>query len=266
MVLQKKLGEDGRVSRYKAHLVAHGFRQRPGIDFVETYSLTISFPAIRMVLSKAAVEDKEIVQLDIVTAFLESEIEELIYLQLPKEFGVSFEEKVVLKDFYTGDKSGTRTTSVVVQLKKSLYVLKQAGCNWYNIFESHMKDELGMKSSKYEARIYTTESRATIIVLVDNMLLIGTTAKVRWMKSAISKWFKIKDLGNVKFFLSMLVEREHDKRMIYLSQCAYLTSVLKRFQMENCKRCPTPMDPKCKLHHRLEEEEAADKTQYQEAV
>ena len=80
MVSQEKLGKDGQVSRYKARLVAHGLRQRPGIDFAERYTPMISFPAIWMVLSKAAVEDKEIVQLDIVTAFLESEMEKLIYL------------------------------------------------------------------------------------------------------------------------------------------------------------------------------------------
>ena len=32
MVLQEKLGEDGKVSCYEARLVAHGFRQRRGID------------------------------------------------------------------------------------------------------------------------------------------------------------------------------------------------------------------------------------------
>jgi len=96
MVLHQKLGEDGRVAQFKARLVAHSFRQRPGVDFIETYSPTISFPAIRMVLSKAAAEDKEIVQLDIVTAFLESKIPEEIYLQLPKAFGVSSGGKIVL--------------------------------------------------------------------------------------------------------------------------------------------------------------------------
>ena len=176
----EKLGEDGQDSRYKAHLVAHGFSQRLGINFVETYSPTIPLPAIRMVLSKAAVEDKEIVHLDIVTAFLESEIEELIYLQLTKEFSVLSEGKVVLKDIYNDDKSGTRTASVVVQLKKSLYGLKQGGSNWYNTFELHLKEELGMKSSKYEAGIYTTGSGANIIIIVHDMLPIGIKAEVRW--------------------------------------------------------------------------------------
>ena len=80
----------------------------------------------------------------------------------------------------------------------------------------------------------------------------------------ISKRFQIQDLGNVKFFLSILVERDCNKRTIYLSQCAYLTSVLKKFQMKNCKGCLTQRDPKCKLHNSLEEEEAADQTQYHE--
>ena len=98
------------------------------------------------------------------------------------------------------------------------------------------------------------------------MLLIGSKAEVTWMKSAISKRFKIKDLGNVKFFLSMLVERDQHKRRIYLSQGAYIKNVLTRFKMENSKGCPTPMDPKSKLRNRLAEEEVTEKYQYQEAV
>jgi len=62
IVLQEKLGEDSCVARFKARLVAHGFRQRPNIDFIETYTPTILFPAIWIVLSKGAAKDKEIVQ------------------------------------------------------------------------------------------------------------------------------------------------------------------------------------------------------------
>jgi len=80
------------------------------------------------------------------------------------------------------------------------------------------------------------------------------------MKLAISKRFKINDLGNVKFFLSMLMEWDCEKRAIHLSQDAYLVRVLTRFPIENCKGYLTPLDPKCKLHNHLEEEEAADKT------
>jgi len=98
------------------------------------------------------------------------------------------------------------------------------------------------------------------------MLLIGSKVEVTWMKSAISKRFKIKDLGNVKFFLSMLVERDQHKRRSSLSQGAYIKNVLTRFKMHNCKGCLTPIDPKSKLRNRLAEEEATEKYQYQEAI
>jgi len=93
------------------------------------------------------------------------------------------------------------------------------------------------------------------------MLLIGSKAEVTWMKSAISKRFKIKDLRNVKSFLSMLVERDRHKRRIYLSQGAYIKNVLTWFKMENSKGCPTPMDPKSKLPIRLAEKEATEQHQ-----
>jgi len=98
MVLQEKIGEDGKVARYKAPLIAHEFRQRGAIDYSETYRPPISFAAIQTVLSRAAMENKEIIQLDIVTAFLESKVEKELYLRLPKEFGLANNGKVILNN------------------------------------------------------------------------------------------------------------------------------------------------------------------------
>jgi len=123
-----------------------------------------------------------------------------------------------------------------------------------------------MHPSKFEARIYTTPTGATIIAWVDNILLIGSAEEVQSMCSAIQWRFTIKDLGNVKSFLSMLVERDRGRRIIYLSQRVYLNKVLRRFRMDECKGCTTPMDVKAKLHSKREEEEGADKVIYQEAV
>ena len=86
------------------------------------------------------------------------------------------------------------------------------------------------------------------------------------MKSQIKDRFEIKDLGSVKFFLSMLVERDRKRRTISLSQQIYLLKVLTRFSMENYRGCATPLDPKTKLHQRTEMEEAVNIQTYQEAV
>jgi hypothetical protein len=36
-VFKRKIGSDGSVQRYKARLVAQGFRQKRGIDYDETF-------------------------------------------------------------------------------------------------------------------------------------------------------------------------------------------------------------------------------------
>jgi len=86
MVLHEKVRQNRHVACYKTRLVPYRVRQQPGIYFANTYSRTILQVAIRAVLSKAVVEDKQITQLDIVTIFLESRIEEELYLKQLKHF------------------------------------------------------------------------------------------------------------------------------------------------------------------------------------
>jgi len=266
MALQENVGEDGRVACYKARLVGHGFCQRPGINFGDMFAPTILYATIRVVLSKAAEEDKEITQLDIVTAFLESQIEEELYLKLPKHFTMAKDGRVELKMEGPGGKRSKPDSEIVVRLKRSFYGLKQAGHNCYHTPKSHFIERMKMKPSLYEAGIYITKTGATIITWVDDLLLIGTKGEVVEMKKQIRERFQIKDLGNVKFFLSMLVERDRETRTMFLSQQTYLTQILDRFSLDHCKGCSTPLDPKTKLHLRTEVEESTEIQTYQEAV
>ena len=81
-----KLGADGITTIYKARLVAKGFGQRPGEDFNETFAPTLHKPSLLTLLAIAAREDLEIDHMDIKTAFLNGDLEEEIYMQLPDGF------------------------------------------------------------------------------------------------------------------------------------------------------------------------------------
>lgn len=136
-VLRNKFMADGTVERRKARAVAHGFKQRIGIDYHESYAPVTRLSSIRLLLALAVKHDLKIRQLDITTAYLNRSIEENIYMELPKLLKESLQRIVqeaehqceikarasnMLKDLESGDK--------VCLLQKSLYGLKQAGHQW----------------------------------------------------------------------------------------------------------------------------------------
>jgi len=123
-----------------------------------------------------------------------------------------------------------------------------------------------MKPPLYKASIYISKTGVTIIVWVDDLLLIGRKGEVVDMKRQIHERFQIKDLGNIKFFLSMLVERDREILTMFLSQQTYMTKIQHRFSMDHCKGCSTPLDLKTKLHLRREVEERTEIQTYQEPV
>ncbi len=63
---------DGSVARYKARLVAQGYSQIPGIDFNETFALTVRRKSLRIFLAVSALLGFLVEQIDIVGAYLES--------------------------------------------------------------------------------------------------------------------------------------------------------------------------------------------------
>ena len=89
----------------KSKLVASGFKQREGVDFNETFAPTVSSSCVRLLSAIACEYDLDLYPFDD-QAFVQSYLEEDVFLRLPKG---------------CGGLSGN-----VVRLKKSLYGLKQA--------------------------------------------------------------------------------------------------------------------------------------------
>ncbi|GKG45022.1 uncharacterized mitochondrial protein-like protein isoform X2, partial [Tanacetum coccineum] len=56
-VYRLKRDKNGAITRYKERFVVKGFRQQPGIDFNETFSLVVKSITIRAVLSLAVTND-----------------------------------------------------------------------------------------------------------------------------------------------------------------------------------------------------------------
>ncbi|GAA0152903.1 transmembrane signal receptor [Lithospermum erythrorhizon] len=65
-----KLNSDGTISRYKARLVAQGFKQQYGVDFTETFSPVVKPATIRSVLTIAHSESWSHRHLNVKNAFI----------------------------------------------------------------------------------------------------------------------------------------------------------------------------------------------------
>ena len=184
IILTRKLDPTGKPIRYKARLVAQGFRQTLGVDYHETYSPVANMDSVRIALTIAAALDLEVEQLDVVTAFLGSDLEEEVYVKLPE-----------------GILGGPR----IVRLRKSLYGLKQSPRCWYITIDTFILSELGFTRCRFDTCIYIRESDGMMIVLyVDDMLLIGKADAVAEVRKKIAGRFDVVCLGPVKHFLEVM--------------------------------------------------------------
>ncbi|GJZ11085.1 gag/pol polyprotein [Tanacetum coccineum] len=85
-VYKLKLDKNGAITRYKARFVSKGFRQQPGINFHESFSLVVKSTTIRAVLSLAITNNWPLRQLDVQNAFLHGNLKEKVYMKQPPGF------------------------------------------------------------------------------------------------------------------------------------------------------------------------------------
>jgi hypothetical protein len=82
-IFKEKLGSNGELSKRKARLVAGGHHQTKGVEYDETFTAAVKMASIRMVLAHAATLDWEVHQIDLVGAYLNTKLDEEIYMEAP---------------------------------------------------------------------------------------------------------------------------------------------------------------------------------------
>ena len=87
-VFHQKRNETGKIVRYKARLVVKGFKQKFGIDYVDTFAPTVCSTTLHILLSFAAQKGMAVHQCDIKNAYLNSRFKDNIslYSELPPKY------------------------------------------------------------------------------------------------------------------------------------------------------------------------------------
>ena len=150
----------------------------------------------------------------------------------------------------------------VCLLVKSLYGLKQAPRAWFQCLGNHLRS-LGFTASGSDSSLFIFQRGdqvAYLLVYVDDIILTAsTTTTLRRVIDQLRHVFALKDLGELRFFLSVQVCR--DATGFYLNQAQSTEDILERAGMSNCKPASTPMEAKPKLSA-TDGEPASDPTFY----
>jgi hypothetical protein len=228
----KKKYKEGILERYKARLVARGFTQSPD-TYSEIFSPVMRLDTLRLVLALSVQNGWPApTQHDVETAFLYSDLDEIIYLRLPEG----------RKQF---DQDGTE---LVLRLLKCIYGLKQGSRAWNRLLDKVLR-QIGFRSSKADPCLYVffdEGGTAIVLVYVDDLVLAGDHISKRHETIAfLRKHFKLKDLGILNWCLGIKITVTDNS--ISLSQEQYISSMLDKFQMTNCKIKTTPGEPNSRL-------------------
>ena len=215
---------DGSIDRFKAHLVAKGFHQRPGVDFQETFSPVIKPATIRLVLSVSVSHNWQLRQLDVNNAFLQGQLDEEVFMSQPPGF-----------------KDKTQPLAVC-KLHKAIYGLKQAPRAWYKELCTFLLHS-GFTNSLADASLFIYNETGTLIYLlvyVDDIIITGNNnTVVNTVIQSLSTRLSLKDLGFLFYFLGIEVSRT--KHGLSLNQHRYIADILHKTKMTTATPATTPM-------------------------
>lgn len=223
-VFKIKRDQNGVIHQHKARLVAQGFTQKYGDDYDEVFAPVARAATFRILLSVAGKKNLIVRHFDVKTAFLNGYLSEEIFMKIPK---------------------GELDDGRVLKLNRSLYGLKQAARVWNETLTRALLT-IGFFQSKVDQCLYTykrKDEECYLCVHVDDFLFVSTSIDlINRLAKQINTQFEIKDLGNVKHFLGIDVERDSDGNF-QISQTQYITKIAESFALSDSKPQKYPLDP-----------------------
>ena len=85
-VFIKKRDITGQIVKHKARLVVKGCAQRPGYDYVETFSPVVRMDTIQAILTLVLIKGLKIQQMDVKRAYLNGILKEKVYMRQPEGY------------------------------------------------------------------------------------------------------------------------------------------------------------------------------------
>jgi hypothetical protein len=208
-----------RDDKYKSRLVGGGHRQIADIDYDEVFASVVRKQTLRLLFALVASLCYIIYHADCTTAYLNAEMDIINYVRLPN--------------------------GRIARLLKALYGMKQSGRQWQILLRTTM-ELLGFKALAVDQCVYHSIDKDGKIIIVaiyvdDFFICAKDVNTAENFCDNLAKYFKLKKLGIATNILGMQIE--YTQTHLIMHQSKYISEILDKFNMNDCKPVSTPIVP-----------------------
>ncbi|KAL6337510.1 hypothetical protein AAG906_037103 [Vitis piasezkii] len=195
--------------------LAKGYTQREGIDYVDTFSPVAKLVTVKLLLA-IAVKGWHLSQLDVNNAFLHGDLNEEVYMKLPP-----------------------------VIIERGVFALNAPQDVGFLSFHRHYGLGIHQSPSDHSLFIKNVDGLfIALLVYVDDVIIASNNqGAIADLKSELNKLFKLKDLGDVKYFLGLEIAKSSSNLCFSIN----MFLICFRFRYLGCKVASTPMEANVKL-------------------
>ncbi|OQE49847.1 hypothetical protein PENNAL_c0534G08755 [Penicillium nalgiovense] len=218
-VFTYKFDSNGFLQKLKARICVRGDLQ--AINSEEKRAATLAARTARSIFALVASFDLETMQLDAVNAFLNSNLDEEVYTQMPEGF--------------TDRESCWK-------LNKALYGLRKSPRLWQQE-ATRVLEELGFQAVPEDLCLFT---RSGIIVFfyVDDIVIVYHRSKFNeasQLRTQLQKHWELRDMGEATWFLGIRILRDRQQYKLWLCQDSYFSSVAARYHLSSGRKYHSPL-------------------------
>ena len=218
-VFTYKLDADGYLLKYKARLVVRGDLQRYKNE--DTYAATLAARVFRLAMAIAAYFDLEIYQFDAVNAFTNAFLDEVVYVKYPDGF----------------ERPGS-----VLRVIRALYGLVRSPLLWFKDFTAALIS-MGLTQVDEVPCLFVNSSLIVFFYVDDICVLYHPSQQGAYnqFRTQLLGRYKMREIGELKWFLGIRVLRNRTDRKLWLCQDSYISKITSIYGLQDSPAPRTPL-------------------------
>ena len=188
--------------------------QRADIDFEELYAPTVAASSVRLLSAFACEQDLSLRQFDIEQAFVQSELEENVFMRLPQGCG--------------------NLSGKVIRLRRSLYGLRQASRHWHQHLAKCLKN-LGFDQCLADTCVFRLMEKGIVVIIlvvqVDGIFAVGEEGKCDEFGRKLNTMVPVKNLGELRWYSGLYYERDLEAGTLSVSQQTFAEDLAQKLSL-----------------------------------